>query len=78
MTTPLSATTASTPPDSSSFRASGVRLEALDIGAGLAQQLGHRFIARGAGLHADLELLQVGELRHLADSFTAMSCCASK
>ena len=42
------------------------RLEALDRGAGLAEQLGHRFVAGGAGLHADLELLQVVELGDLA------------
>jgi hypothetical protein len=37
------------------------RLEALDVGAVLALQLRNRLVAGGAGLHADLERLQVGE-----------------
>ena len=36
-------------------------LEAPDIGVGLAQQLLHHLVAGGAGLHADLERLQVVE-----------------
>ena len=43
--------------------------KALDVGAGFAQQLLHDFIARGAGLHAHFELLQIIKLCDLGVFF---------